>query len=480
MTHPDDRRIVLIDPDPETRAVYSARLRSHDFVVDEAADAVRGAEMALASPPMVVVSDLWMPGVSGVQLCRLLKAEPGTAHVPVILRAEHEDPRSRFWATRAGALTLVSKDRMGDLMRALATAAAASSAQAQEFFFEMSGGMEVRDRIAQHLDRALFESVIASEVRALASACSFGRLFDSLSQLLAQLVTYRWMAVSTNAGDVAVHAHRRSADECEKEARAALGVGERTKAVRILDADAAFAPPGGRVIALDISLGDVPVGRVAMSVVDGDVHAEEIAAICASELGGALRLVTLIEESQRLATTDALTQLHNRRAFGDMMEREISRCDRSDSPMSVMLFDLDHFKSINDTRGHAGGDLVLAAVGKLLRHQARGHDIVARWGGEEFVIGLPGELESGGKSAAERIRAAIERLDVRDAAGERIPVSASIGVVERTRYETLEATVDRADRTMYCAKLAGRNRVCLASEHLPASADPSPAEDMAA
>src|SRR4051812_8933098 len=130
------RRIVLIDPDTETREVYASRLRSHDFAVDEAKDAVSGAEMALAAPPAAVVSDLWMPGVSGVQLCRLLKAEPGTADVPVILRAEQEDPYSRFWATRAGASSLVSKERMGDLMRALAVATHQPVTD-QAFFFQM-------------------------------------------------------------------------------------------------------------------------------------------------------------------------------------------------------------------------------------------------------------------------------------------------------------------------------------------------------
>src|SRR5258708_10031174 len=95
------RRIVLVDPDADTRGVYAARLRSQDFVVDEAATGVAGAEMALAAPPAAVVCDLWMPGGSGVQLCRLLKAEPATVDVPVILRAEQSDPLRPLWATRA-------------------------------------------------------------------------------------------------------------------------------------------------------------------------------------------------------------------------------------------------------------------------------------------------------------------------------------------------------------------------------------------
>jgi two-component system, cell cycle response regulator len=473
------RRIVLIDPDAETRVVYAARLRSQDFAVDEAKDAVSGAEMALAAPPAAVVSDLWMPGVSGVQLCRLLKAEPGTADVPVILRAEQEDPYSRFWATRAGASSLVSKDRMGDLMRALAVATA-RPVDDDAFFFQMSGGMDVRDRIAQHLDRALFDSVIAAEVRALASACSFDRLFDSLSQLLAQLVTYRWMALTTKSGDLAVHAHRRCADSAEAEVRAALEVPERTKALRILDADAAENVPCDRVIVLDVLLGDAAVGRLAFSVPPGESQVDAIAPIAARELGGPIRLAVLVEESQRLATTDGLTSLLNRRAFGETMDRELSRCDRLGTPASLLLLDLDHFKVINDSRGHAAGDAVLAAIGKLLKAEARGHDVIARWGGEEFVIALPGADQSGGIAFAERIRKGIEELVVHDATGAPIPLTASIGVAERQSHEALDVTVDRADRAMYCAKIGGRNRICVAEAVAVAIEEvPVPASGMA-
>ena len=472
------RRIVLIDPDTETREVYAARLRSQDFAVDEAKDAVSGAEMALAAPPAAVVSDLWMPGVSGVQLCRLLKAEPGTADVPVILRADSEDPYSRFWATRAGASSLVSKDRMGDLMRALA-GATARPVDDEAFFFQMSGGMDVRDRIAQHLDRALFDSVIAAEVRALASACSFDRLFDSLSQLLAQLVSYRWMALTTKSGDLAIHAHRRDAESAEAEVRVALSIPERTKALRILDADAAHGLPSDRIIVLDVLLGDAAVGRLAFSVPPGESQVDAIAPIAARELGGPIRLAVLVEESQRLATTDGLTSLLNRRAFGETMDRELSRCDRLATPASLLLLDLDHFKVINDSRGHAAGDTVLAAIGKLLRAEARAHDVIARWGGEEFVIALPGADLSGASSFAERIRAAIADLVVRDASGDPIPLSASIGVAERQAHEALDVTVDRADRAMYCAKIDGRNRVCLSEPLVAVDEVPAPCSGIA-
>src|SRR5688572_4899528 len=100
----------------------SRRLSAQGYLVDATGDPVSGADLALASPPAAFVADLWMSGISGVQLCRLLHTEPATAEVPVILLGSTDDPRSRFWAERAGAVAYVRKGRMGDLVRALSKA----------------------------------------------------------------------------------------------------------------------------------------------------------------------------------------------------------------------------------------------------------------------------------------------------------------------------------------------------------------------
>ncbi|HVH47118.1 MAG TPA: diguanylate cyclase, partial [Labilithrix sp.] len=408
---------------------------------------------------------LWMPGVSGVQLCRLLGAEPATADVPVILRAANDDSRSRFWARRAGARCLVMKGRMGELVRALVDVTAAPPAE-DAFFFRMGGGaQDVRDRIAEHLDRALFESVVAADVRALASASSFERMFDSLSQLLAQLLDYRWLALTTpTPAYFAIHAHRERAGAAEIEARQVVLAAERTKDVRILDDDASASTTSDRTVVYDVSLGDDRVGQLAFGIPAGPSHVDTIAPLVARELAAVIRLVLLLEESQRLATTDGLTGLYNRRAFLDAMAVEMSRADRTSAQSSFLVLDLDHFKAINDTHGHGAGDTVLAAVAGVLKGQARNADIVSRWGGEEFVIALPNTDEDGGTAMAERFREAIASLQVSSPSGERIPLSVSIGVAERAPGELLESLVDRADRAMYVAKVGGRNRVCRASE----------------
>jgi diguanylate cyclase (GGDEF)-like protein len=158
-------------------------------------------------------------------------------------------------------------------------------------------------------------------------------------------------------------------------------------------------------------------------------------------------------------THDALTGLLNRRAFLESTTREVARAKRYNEHLSVILLDVDHFKHINDKRGHAAGDMVLSAVGKLLNKSLRTCDIVARWGGEEFVLVLPSTPLSGAEEVAERVRSQLASAVITDGNGDAVPVTASFGVAAYGGAETLEQVIDRADRAMYLAKSGGRNRV---------------------
>lgn len=436
------------------------RLNAQGYLVDATTDAAMGADMALTAPPAAMIADLWMPSISGVQLCRLLRAEPATAEVPVILRGEDDDPKSRFWAERAGATAYVRKGRMGELVRTLATAIERASDH-EGFFMQLSGGsLDIRDRIARHLDAALFDSVIAAEVRALATCGSFERLFDQLSQLLSQLIGYRWMALSTTSPPCfGVHHHPRCDEVAEREARAALGRSGQTALTRIADEDAREEPEGPEPIVCDVPFGNLVLGRLALAPVCGsDEEAARLNRLVAQELGGPLKMAALVDEQQRLAMVDPLTGLMNRRSFLTQMKVELARSARYRLPLSVILLDIDHFKAINDARGHAAGDLVLTRVGELLRGILRVSDVSARWGGEEFVMALTNTDEAGAYIVAERVRVALQAFVI-EHEGQRIPVTASLGVASYEAEEKFDPLIDRADRAMYEAKAHGRNRV---------------------
>jgi diguanylate cyclase (GGDEF)-like protein len=162
------------------------------------------------------------------------------------------------------------------------------------------------------------------------------------------------------------------------------------------------------------------------------------------------------------ATTDPLTQLKNRRAFFDNAEKFFSQARRYHSDLSVMLLDIDHFKRINDTHGHHGGDEALSHLAAVLSQMIRSEDTVARIGGEEFGVLMPDTNRLGAAVLAERMRAAAEREPF-VLAGRTVHVTVSIGIASfgPDGYDSFDQLMSAADRRLYLAKSSGRNRICV-------------------
>ncbi len=170
------------------------------------------------------------------------------------------------------------------------------------------------------------------------------------------------------------------------------------------------------------------------------------------------------EQLERLANTDPLTGLANRRHFTGMLEREKERSVRYSRPLSIVLLDLDHFKKVNDTHGHAAGDDVLRAAAAVLEAACRDVDLAARIGGEELALLLPETDAQGAEIVAERVREEIEAGRHRSPDGVRFRVTASIGVASsRGGEESGEDLLQASDKALYAAKDGGRNRVVIAS-----------------
>jgi diguanylate cyclase (GGDEF)-like protein/PAS domain S-box-containing protein len=163
------------------------------------------------------------------------------------------------------------------------------------------------------------------------------------------------------------------------------------------------------------------------------------------------------EELRREADTDPLTQLANRRGFDVRAHRLLAACEVNGSPASLLMIDIDHFKKINDTHGHDGGDVVLCAVGGALRSHLRAIDLIGRLGGEEFAVLLPGADEIAATSRADALRSTVEDLDIELASRVSVGVTISVGVARHHGH--LADTLQRADAAMYIAKQTGRNRV---------------------
>ncbi len=163
----------------------------------------------------------------------------------------------------------------------------------------------------------------------------------------------------------------------------------------------------------------------------------------------------------QLASTDELTRLANRRSFNDRLLKEVSGAKRHGYPLALVVADLDRFKSINDSYGHAAGDRVLESFARLLSESVRLEDLAARWGGEEFAVLLPHTHAAGAFQVAERVRSRLEQVQL---PGISAMVTASFGVAELLEGESGEDLLRRADDALMRAKTQGRNRVLVAGE----------------
>jgi len=164
-----------------------------------------------------------------------------------------------------------------------------------------------------------------------------------------------------------------------------------------------------------------------------------------------------------LSTTDGLTKIYNRRHFLELSRKEFERSARLGLQLSLLLFDVDHFKEINDTYGHQAGDDVLTALCRAVATSLRDYDILGRYGGDEFVVLFPQTDLRAALRVAERIEQAIAAIEVPEMAGRRVTISGGL-VTKMVRHGDLEALLKTADEALYRSKSLGRARITPAEE----------------
>lgn len=165
----------------------------------------------------------------------------------------------------------------------------------------------------------------------------------------------------------------------------------------------------------------------------------------------------LNEALKDASTKDALTGIGNRRMLMESLKAETARADRLERPLTLVLIDVDRFKSVNDAYGHEAGDKVLVRIANAIRSGVRDYDLCGRWGGEEFMVIMPEIVAAEGAGVVERMRLAITGVEMM-AGGEPLQISASFGIAERKPGESISDTINRADAALFEAKRNGRNR----------------------
>lgn len=171
-------------------------------------------------------------------------------------------------------------------------------------------------------------------------------------------------------------------------------------------------------------------------------------------------LIRANEHFKALSITDPLTNIYNRRFVTDILDKEFQRAERKGELLSLVIFDVDHFKKINNTYGHQSGDAVLVAIAEAAQRGLRGYDVAARYGGEEFMLVLPGTSLSGGVVVAERLREAVQSLTFAPPMdGLSVTVSLGVTTYPSPQVDSVITLIRQADQALYRAKLNGRNRL---------------------
>jgi two-component system cell cycle response regulator len=461
-------RVLVCDDSAVVRRMLRLTFEAEGYAVESAESGEDAFARCLRSSYDLVVSDIRMGTLSGVQLCRLLRSDPAHKSTPIILLTAADDPRSRFWGRHAGADAYLVKDAMMGSLVSEAKRLLRDKHHDPAPVKPSPSRAEPLARLSEVLDELLFEAVVARDIRALADGAHTRRdLATALFDVCSEVASYRYLVLTLAGVDgPSHHLHVRGPfpEKPTALALAALALGRiEPDEVDLHHAGAVIGPAeriaSGELVTFPLRARGERAGEIMVFGGEKYVGGRDrmTLALVARELGIVVQNLFLLEETSRLARTDALTGLANRRHADDRLAYEIARARRNKQALSIALCDVDHFKHINDSCGHLMGDEVLVRIGKTIARSLRTVDIAGRWGGEEFMLVLPDTPIEGARVAVERIRAAIEAHGAIPNGPSRVTLSA--GVTSFVEGDEAETMVRRADAALYRAKENGRNRV---------------------
>jgi two-component system, cell cycle response regulator len=448
-------RILVVDDIPANIKLLEVRLLAEYFEVLSATSGREALDMCEFGKIDVVLLDVMMPGMDGFEVCRRLKNDPATMHIPVVMVTALDQVSDRIRGLEAGADDFLTKPvndlqlvtRVKSLVRLkmlsdeLRLRASTTRNIGIEALLSRSGGIdEARARVLLIDERPASAERVTKYLRA---SCDVDVIDDPQTGFFrAAEGDYECVVVSTGFSGfdpLRLCSQLRSLD--------------RTRFLPIV----VIADSGeeDRIIrALEIGVNDYLVRPLDQQELLARLRTQVKRKRYNDELRAS------VAQTIEMAVTDGLTGLHNRRYLDSHLQTLVDRALTRRRPLSLMIIDLDRFKAINDTHGHDGGDEVLREFAMRLRKSVRGIDLACRYGGEEFVVVMPDTEGHIGEKVAERIRASIEQTPFRIGGRTELNVTISVGVAMlEPPHDTVATLMKRADMALYEAKRGGRNRV---------------------
>lgn len=449
-------RILVVDDNPLNVKLLAAKLAKDYYYVSTAEDGVQALEAVRREMPDLILLDIMMPNMDGFEACRRLKADPATKHIPVVMVTALSDISDRVRGLECGADDFLTKPindialmaRVRSLLRLklMMDEWRLREATAAQFALPLS---EKPDEAAETGGRVLLLEEDESDRR---------KIEDSLRSV-----------------GHAVEEAASVADAIEK-----AGSGQHDMVMASLDLsseDGLYlcaqlrAREATRTLPILLLANDHEIDLVARGLDLGandyllrPIESAELLARAKTQLTQKHhydRLRRNYEQSLALALVDPLTGAYNRRYLDTHLPMLFARCKATNRPMSVLSIDLDHFKSVNDTHGHAAGDAVLKETVNRVTLSLRASDLVVRMGGEEFAVIMPDTESKTALSVGERLRQAVAASPISIGDDKALGVTASFGVASVNHESDLSPSslLDRADAALYRAKQTGRNKV---------------------
>jgi two-component system cell cycle response regulator len=448
-------RVLIVDDIDANRKLLHVKLSNEYFHVISACDGVEAIEKAIAEEPDVILMDIMMPRLDGVDATRELKRDPRTEHIPIVLVTALNERSDRLRGLGAGADDFLTKPVNDLLLLSRVRALTKFKLVADELRKREASGRRIGVIDAAAAGRSSDPArilVVDENERQAKRIC---RYLEPLHRPLS-LGDANQLGIASSMVDLLII----SLENQQLDGLRLCAYLRSIESTRDLPILVVADPTDEKraVRALDLGASDIVLRPV---------DAEELNARVKTQVRKKRYLDALrarLDQSMELAVTDQLTGLHNRRYMRVQLEQLLKRANMGGPTVSVLIADLDHFKRINDVYGHNVGDEVLREFARRLRDNIRPMDLPCRWGGEEFVVIMPDTPLQQAVSAGERLRQIVSETAFATTEGElRVTMSGGVAVSGGSQ-DAVESIVKRADDALYRAKSAGRNKVLVGAD----------------